>query len=206
MSLLMKHKPIFVRGKRNQTSVLNQHANTALISYNKSNMKQSGYYSHIQYPQFNRQQIQYSQSQNQIRQLEQNQNQIQPYASQSNQPLNSHFTVDKEEETKRIEYYKRVNNAMWMMLHSRAATFPISPTRKRIEEERAWAFSFGANHPCVICSTHYKQMFSKDIPFNAKSRIEYFTWTWKIHNSVNRRLGKKEMTFNDALKSYHVAV
>ncbi len=56
--------------------------------------------------------------------------------------------------------------------------------------------------PCKICQLHYKNMFEIYEPLIEKdiSTITLPIWVWKIHNRVNSRLGKKELTYEEGLK------
>ncbi len=56
--------------------------------------------------------------------------------------------------------------------------------------------------PCKICRLHYKDMFEFHEPLIEKeiTKKSLSKWVWKIHNKVNGRLGKKEISYEDGMK------
>jgi hypothetical protein len=57
--------------------------------------------------------------------------------------------------------------------------------------------------PCEACKKHFTEYIEKN-PIEQYLQVDkgLFIWTWKFHNSVNRRLGKPEMSYEDAEKMY----
>ena len=59
-----------------------------------------------------------------------------------------------------------------------------------------------AKFPCLKCRKHAME-YSLSNPFreaiNDPDETSLFRWVWKFHNSVNKRLDKPEMNFEDAL-------
>ena len=53
------------------------------------------------------------------------------------------------------------------------------------------------------CNEHWNNWVRTNPPSFGPNG-EYFAWTVKAHNSVNKKLGKPEMTVEDALKIYSV--
>ena len=51
--------------------------------------------------------------------------------------------------------------------------------------------------PCEKCSKHYKEYISKNRP-NIKNKDSLFKWTVDIHNKVNERINKKQITLDEA--------
>jgi len=92
----------------------------------------------------------------------------------------------------------------WVMMFSSALTYPEHPTLddqhhyKRFFEELRWVL------PCKNCKKHYRRM-STELPINPYlngGRQAVFAWVLKIHNRVNRRLGKPELTAAQAMGKY----
>ncbi len=56
--------------------------------------------------------------------------------------------------------------------------------------------------PCKICRLHYKDMIEFHEPLVEKdiTKKNISKWVWKIHNKVNVRLGKKEMSYEEGMK------
>lgn len=57
--------------------------------------------------------------------------------------------------------------------------------------------------PCGKCSVNYKRHL-EELPIDGflGSKMELFEWTVRLHNIVNRELGKPEHTVEQALKMY----
>ena len=92
---------------------------------------------------------------------------------------------------------------IWGSMHSMAISFVNTPkdapplTRYAFEN---FITSIAFLLPCPECRNHFvdhlKQNPLTDSDF--ESPLSLFKWTWKIHNIVNRSLGKKELAFADA--------
>lgn len=85
----------------------------------------------------------------------------------------------------------------WMTLHQLARGYPRSnPSTEVQEAARAYVMALVKLLPCSICAMHWK-----DVAPTVKtgSRAEFLKWTIDVHNSVNKRTGKKELTYTEAL-------
>ena len=58
--------------------------------------------------------------------------------------------------------------------------------------------------PCAACRDHYKKLLEEmPIPVHAlTSAAGAFAYTVRLHNAVNRRLGKRELPLEEAIKLY----
>lgn len=61
--------------------------------------------------------------------------------------------------------------------------------------------------PCEICRTHSEEYLKNNNLENYKTNFvkeeeRYFYWSWKFHNSVNERLGKRKVDYENALAYY----
>lgn len=56
--------------------------------------------------------------------------------------------------------------------------------------------------PCPICKSHY-QHFLKEVPVEnvVGSRDELINWCFELHNKVNSKLGKKEISFSEFINN-----
>ena len=54
--------------------------------------------------------------------------------------------------------------------------------------------------PCPICRNHYNKLIDRNSPMKCNNKQSLIQWTIDIHNNVNSRLGKQDMTLEDALK------
>ena len=83
---------------------------------------------------------------------------------------------------------------VWKILHITALNLPPNPS----DADRAGFFAFvhslGNVLPCGNCRHHFTAMLqSPDLGLkqsDLKDRNAAFAWTVRVHNSVNRRLGK----------------
>ena len=88
-------------------------------------------------------------------------------------------------------------------MHIVSLAYPEDPT---YSEKRAAKEFFNAMIyllPCPVCRQHYKEIVQV-MPVetwldNRKSLIE---WVWMLHNQVNTKLGKAEMSMSDFQKRY----
>lgn len=90
---------------------------------------------------------------------------------------------------------------MWNTLHYVALGYPDNPS---IIDKNQYADFFMSLHkviPCITCAKHYQEMVQSlsVVPF-LESQSSLFEWTVKIHNLVNKRLGKPEVTVEKALE------
>ncbi len=93
----------------------------------------------------------------------------------------------------------------WHLLHS----FSLHHNQNEIwDKEKKHGFylfykTFVYLIPCKICQLHYKNMFEIFEPLDEKniSPKTLPKWIWKLHNRVNSRLGKKELTYEEGLKA-----
>lgn len=85
----------------------------------------------------------------------------------------------------------------WGFIHNVALGYPKEQTYMIKENYRQFFHLIGDVIPCKSCSTHYKKMIA-DYPPDLVDRDSLFKWTVDIHNKVNKRLGKSEISYNDA--------
>src|SRR5947207_15311955 len=90
---------------------------------------------------------------------------------------------------------------LWYDIHSRSLEF-----RKRREFKKfiTWIHK---NLTCKTCRDHLgrymkKHKIKNECQKKNKSGYEFFKWTWKLHNDVNRKLGKQELSYNHAKEMY----
>lgn len=95
------------------------------------------------------------------------------------------------------------NHAVWKVFHLYAVNYPMNPSKSRQEEAKQFYAYLGMNHPCTICSKHYTEMFTKSHVFNADTREKLFQWTVFVHNMVNQRLNKQQVSLQQAKLMYN---
>jgi len=90
-------------------------------------------------------------------------------------------------------------NALWRVMHLFAKLFPEQPVRRDVEAAiRFYTEQVPRMMPCDECRGHYNGE-TAGVPAAARAgRAAMFEWTVDLHNRVNRRLGKPEMTLAEA--------
>lgn len=83
--------------------------------------------------------------------------------------------------------------AVWKTLHIFA---------KRADEDSKTDFAYFVTHfqtllPCQKCRDDFLELLSTDAP-----RAPYFEWSVRVHNAVNKKLGKKIFSFEEATRMY----
>ena len=93
---------------------------------------------------------------------------------------------------------------LWISIHNVALGFPESPTTADREQYRQFFELLGYVIPCQKCATHYRQHTS-DLPIDQflYNRKDLFRWTVLLHNIVNKSLGKRQWTFDEAWSMYN---
>src|SRR5690606_7370890 len=80
----------------------------------------------------------------------------------------------------------------WKELHARALAYlPMN-------DEEEWFKSFVTSIPCPHCQKHF-ELFLDNNPPRFTTRPDFFVWTVRAHNYVNRSNKKPELTLEQAL-------
>ncbi len=79
---------------------------------------------------------------------------------------------------------------MWAELH-------LWAQRADLPSASGWLANFARRIPCGECRHHWSS-FSRLTPPDCTSHSTLFAWTVSAHNAVSRRLGKPEMSIEDA--------
>lgn len=86
---------------------------------------------------------------------------------------------------------------IWFAIHLMAYKTDKDITLKR--PFLTYINALAENFPCGECRGHFKNYLSTNPPDKAQ---ELFKWTWEFHNAVNKRLGKKQFTYEESLKPF----
>jgi len=91
----------------------------------------------------------------------------------------------------------------WKFLHSVSFTYPLQPSNQDKEHYKQFFEQLCYVLPCIDCCFNYqKEIETYDIDEALTSRVKLTRWVVDIHNSVNRRLGKREMKYSVVKKTY----
>ena len=92
----------------------------------------------------------------------------------------------------------------WHTMHLVALGYSNQPTYAEKRAAKEFYESFTHLIPCPICKLHYTDHLKNNpITPSLDNRQDLFQWTVKIHNLVNKDLGKPEYTDTDAIAFYH---
>ena len=92
---------------------------------------------------------------------------------------------------------------MWYTIHFVALGYPKGATDADKANYKNYYVNIDKIIPCQECSTHLKKNLNK-IPINnyLNSREKLFEWTVLLHNIVNKHLGRREWSYDEAYKYY----
>lgn len=94
---------------------------------------------------------------------------------------------------------------LWAYLHYSAINYPTKPTRKQQQDMKEWLCCLSATIPCKNCSTHYNKYIEQhrsQMDNICSSRDKLFNFLVDIHNKVNKRNGKREISYEEAKQIY----
>jgi hypothetical protein len=81
----------------------------------------------------------------------------------------------------------------WMCLHSAASCYPVSPLPSEKTLMYTWLDMFQSTITCPSCKEHFGTAlaaYRRLYPHMLDSRSEFMLFSFRVHNSVNRRLNK----------------
>ena len=88
---------------------------------------------------------------------------------------------------------------LWLELHRR----PVEAAD--LGKEPQWLIRFAGRIPCGDCRKHWKELLAQSPPdFEAWSaspdgKTSYARWTWTIHNAINAKLNKPQISWEQAV-------
>ena len=86
---------------------------------------------------------------------------------------------------------QEIGRNTWTILHSIAASYPNEPNEEDKKQITNFLFSLAHLFPCKICGSHLTRMLKKE-GVHANSREELVNYICKMHNIVNKVLGKPQ--------------
>lgn len=91
----------------------------------------------------------------------------------------------------------------WFVLHSVSFFYPEYPDSSDMRRHKEFYESFVYMIPCDECKKHYRVLLTRyPIDGHLESRNLLSRWVVFIHNSVNKRLGKPQMDYDDVVDYY----
>lgn len=89
--------------------------------------------------------------------------------------------------------------SLWHILHTIAKQYPMRPSPRDKYNASQMINILAFIIPCFKCQKHYMENITKYKP-NFDNRENFFKWTVKIHNIVNKLNNKKILTVSQAYK------
>lgn len=92
----------------------------------------------------------------------------------------------------------RGGNLGWRFLHTIAQSYPVYPTPTEKINAMALVNAVIDNLQCAECRVHAHAYVGSNPPV-LTDRVSFMKWVFDFHNAVNRRLGKRQMTWTEYL-------
>jgi hypothetical protein len=91
----------------------------------------------------------------------------------------------------------------WTFMHYVALGYPDQPTEDDKTSYQNFYESLSNVLPCQGCADHYKETILQfPVKDHLKDRESLLRWSFDIHNTVNKQLGKPVLSYDNALQLY----
>ncbi|KAI9199443.1 ERV/ALR sulfhydryl oxidase domain-containing protein [Polychytrium aggregatum] len=84
-----------------------------------------------------------------------------------------------------------LGRSSWRLIHTMVGKFPVTPTDDEKESLLDFIYLFAKLYPCGDCARHFQKILRANPP-DVSSRDAASQWACKVHNLVNKRLGKPQ--------------
>ena len=93
---------------------------------------------------------------------------------------------------------------LWFFIHTLCLEYSDNPNENDRRKIKQFFLNLGTIIPCEQCSEHYSQNLSSisNIDNALTDSNSLFNWSVELHNSVNKMLGKKTWTNEEAMSYY----
>ena len=99
--------------------------------------------------------------------------------------------------------------SFWFMLHNGASKYPIEASNHRKERMKGFILGIPTMVPCEGCISHaipYLEATKPQLDEIVKGRDSLFKFFVDFHNDVNKRLHKKQYSYDEAYQMYKKGV
>ena len=91
----------------------------------------------------------------------------------------------------------------WNYIHMITLHYPTNPTKKVRDNNFYLVKNFMNTLPCPACKNEIKKLvLDKNLQISLESRDQFVRYFWNIHNKVNAKLNKAQITFSHFNKLY----
>ena len=97
--------------------------------------------------------------------------------------------------------------SMWFTLHIISFNYPVKPTQDQKKEHFNFFKNLGTILPCSYCRLNYKKNIKNvKLDMNVmKNRKSLSLWLYKLHNEINKMLGKKfNLSYDEVRQNYEI--
>ena len=92
----------------------------------------------------------------------------------------------------------------WYFIHSIALGYSNNPTDIEKEKYKIFFENLGYVLPCQNCQEHYtKNLIKEELDIALKNKKKLFKWTVDLHNKVNKMIGKRIYSYEEALEEMY---
>jgi hypothetical protein len=92
---------------------------------------------------------------------------------------------------------------IWTSIHILALGYPDKPSNEDIQNYKQFFLNFWKVIPCYKCSQNYlKHLEELPIDNFMTDNLSLFKWTVGLHNIVNKELGKREFSYEEAYEKF----
>ena len=91
---------------------------------------------------------------------------------------------------------------IWKSIHYIALGYPDIPTEEEKNNYYTFFISLKNVLPCLLCRNHYTDILINELPITndvMKNKHNLLKWTIDLHNIVNNKIGKKILSYEDAI-------
>ena len=88
---------------------------------------------------------------------------------------------------------------LWKAMHVMTFLYSDNPTSKEKKAAQSFFEALPYMLPCSICKQDFKQ-YVKYIPLKNKRVLS--TWLWNVHNNINKKLGKKMISYEECQRMF----
>lgn len=94
-----------------------------------------------------------------------------------------------------------LGRATWTFLHTLAATHPPNPSAEEQKRIKRFMTDFSEVYPCAPCAESFREIMDKN-PVDARSGPVFANWMCRVHNEVNKELGKELFDCNKVAEKW----